>query len=288
MNRLFQEENSAFNELLINFISEKYDLMVTQLQFDHDLRAKNFQGPEDIVNFLCEKLAQDPDDVHIMVPKQVRRELEADLTVISDQEFRDLKETNNYGLIKIFQGVRGDLSKVHTKRQFMKTHREAIFAFYDEDIIDRISDQIWALLQSMRCPHLCPWCGMPCCGITECNDKYVQGKVLCKEEARNKHSCQFHRDITITGVSKGESSQLLNSGDCTKLISRGRTRKRWDPEHKEFLEVPDTYYDTTWEIRPRDDMEPGGLFWQWFHAHVSFNLSPETENNQEFSLKKKF
>ena len=58
--------------------------MLTQLQFDNDLRSKNFQGPEEIVNFICAKLAEGADGARIMVPQQVRRDLGADLTVRSD------------------------------------------------------------------------------------------------------------------------------------------------------------------------------------------------------------
>ena len=251
--------------------------MLTQLQFDNDLRAKNFQGPEEIVNFICAKLAHGADGSRIMVPQQIRRDLQADLTVRSDEEFNDLVKINNEGLIKIFQGVRGDLTKMSTKREFLETHSETILKFYDEDIIDRIDrryrilDLIWAHLQSMRCPHLCPWCGMPCCGIQECNDKFVQGEVPCEEDARNKHSCQFHRDETITGVSNGESTQLPNLGDCPNLIRQDQKRRDWDPEQRKFVEVPYTYYETTWRIRSaEDDREANhGLFWKWFHAHVS-------------------
>ena len=273
MLRLFYQENRAFNERLINFIGGKYDLMLTQLQFDNDLRAKNFQDPEEIVNFLCDKLAQGADGSRIMVPQQVRRDLGADLTVRSGEEFKDLMKINNDGLIKIFQGVRGDLAKMNTKREFLNTHSETLEEFYGEDIIDdRILDEIWDHLQNMRCPHLCPWCGIPCSGNTECNDKYVLGEVPCEEEAPIKHSCLFHRDETITGVSKGESSHFPNWMDCPKLIRQDHTRKGCDPEQGELVEVPYTYYDTTWRIQsPEDDREANyGLFWKWFHAHVSF------------------
>ena len=273
MLRLFDQENDAFHERLINFIGGKYDLMLTQLQFDNDLRAKNFQGPAEIVNFLCDTLAQGADGSRIMVPQQVRRDLRADLTVRSGEEFRDLIKINNEGLIKIFQAVRGDLAKMSTKREFLETHSETLEEFYGEDIIDdRIFDEIWDHLQSMRCPHLCPWCGMPCCGIRQCNDKYTQGEVPCEEEARTKHSCQFHRDETITGISHGESNQLPNLGDCPNLIRQDQKRRDWDPEIGNYVEIPYTYYDTTWRIRSaEDDREANhGLFWKWFHAHVSF------------------
>ena len=120
--RLFAEQSGAFNDRLVNFIKGKYDLMLNQLQFDNDLRTTNFQSPEEIVNFICVKLAQGADGARIMVPQQVRRDLGADLTVRSDEEFRDLMKTTNDGLIKIFQGVRGDLTKVDTKREFIETN----------------------------------------------------------------------------------------------------------------------------------------------------------------------
>ena len=292
MIRLFRDENDAFNERITSFIGGKYDLMLTQLQFDNDLRTSNFENPDDIANFICDKLAQGADGSRIMVPQQVRRDLQADLTVRSEQELNDL--LHNDGLVKIFQGVRGELIKMGTKREFLQTHSATILEFFDEDIIDtRILDLIWAHLQSMRCPHFCPWCGMPCCGITECNDKYIQGGVPCEEEARNKHSCQFHRDLTITGISYGESrSQLHNLGDCPNLIRQDRKHRDWDPEEKKVLEVPYTYYDTTWRIPPaEDDREANhGLFWKWFQAHVRL----ESESiisffpNQNFSSNVKF
>ena len=260
--------------------------MLTKLQFDNDLRAKNFQGPEDIVNFLCDKLAQGADGSRIMVPQQIRRDLRADLTVTSDEEFRDLIKINNDGLIKIFQGVRGDLTKMGTKREFLQTHSETLEEFYDEDIIDnRILDLSWGHLQSIRCPHLCPWCGMPCCGIQECNDKYVQGEVPCEEEAMFKHSCQFHRDVTITGISHGGSTVLPNFGDCRNLIRQDLKRRDWDPEIGNYVEIPYTYYDKTWLIRSAEDeiVPTQGLFWKWFHAHVSSNLlmrNHENKNNK--------
>ena len=268
--RLFVEENDAFYDRLLSFIGGKYDLILHQLQFDNDLRTMTFQSPEEIVNFIFVKLTQCAIDGRLIIPLMV--DLGADLTVGSDEEFRDLMETNNDGLIKIFQGVRSDLTKQGTKREFLESHRETISEFYDEDIIeDRILDEIWVHLQSMRCPHLCPWCGMPCCGIAECNDKYVHGELPYEDDVPVKHSCQFHRDETITGVSNGESSTLPNLGDCPNLIRQDQKRRDWDPEQRKFVEVPYTYYDTTWRIRSaEDDREANhGLFWKWFHAHVS-------------------
>ena len=262
------------NERLTSFIFGKYNLMLNKLQFDNDLRSKNFQDTEEIVNFICEKLAQGADGARIIIPQQVRRDLEADLTVRSDQEFRNLLKINNDGLVKIFQGVRGDLAGLGTKREFL------------EDIIDsRILNLIWAHLQSMSCPHICPWCGMPCCGIAECNDKYVQGEVPCEEEAMFKHSCQFHRDVTITGISHGGSTVLPNFGDCRNLIRQDLKRRDWDPEIGNYVEIPYTYYDKTWLIRSAEDeiVPTQGLFWKWFHAHVSSNLlmrNHENKNNK--------
>ena len=273
MVRLFREEHNAFNDRITSFLGGKYDLMLTQLQFDNDLRARGFQNPDQIVDFICEKLAHGADGSRIMVPVQIRRDLKADLTVRSEQEFAEL--LNNDGLMKIFQGVRGELAKMSTKREFLETHSETVLEFYDEDIIDdRILDLIWAHLQSMRCPHLCPWCGMPCCGIQECNDKYTQGEVPCEDEARQKHSCQFHRDETITGISNGESTQLPNLGDCPNLIRQDQKRRDWDPEERNYVEIPYTYYETTWRIRsPEEDREANhGLFWKWFHANVSIQM----------------
>ena len=238
--------------------------MITQLQFDNDLAARNFQNPDQIVDFICEKLAHGADGSRIIVPVQIRRDLKADLTVTSEQEFAEL--LNNNGLMKIFQGVRGELAKMGTKTEFLETHKDTILEFYDEDIIDnRILNLIWAHLQSMRCPHLCPWCGMPCCGIQECNDKYIQGEVPCEGEVQTKHSCQFHRDETITGISSicEPDGQLPNLGDCSYLIRQNQERVDWDPEAREFVHVPYNHFKTTWRIRSEEQRETNrGLFWK--------------------------
>ena len=252
--------------------------MVTQLQFDNDLRAANFKSPYEIVDFLCDKLCEEfifvedskiPQDFG-KIPR-FRRDLAADLTVGSGEEFRDLMKINNHGLIQILKGVRSDLSIM--KAEFLANHQ--IMELYGQYIIDHIMlDRIWCHLQAMRCPHLCPWCGVPCCGVAECNDKYEQGEVPCKEEAWNKHSCQFHRDITIIGESVNESNQLINFGNCPNLIQQNLTRRSWDQKKRKFVELPYTHYETTWRIRSYAyDDNNYGLFWKWFQAHVSSNYS---------------
>ena len=55
--------------------------MLTQLQFDDDLKDKQFNSPQEIVDFLCEKLAQGVEGQRIMVPQQIRQDLGADLSV---------------------------------------------------------------------------------------------------------------------------------------------------------------------------------------------------------------
>ena len=271
MIRLFEENFDDFRNRLSSFIGKKYDLMLAKLQFDNDLLSNNFRNPGEIVDFVCDKLAQGGDGARILVPQQIRRDLRADLTVRTDQEFDELLDNN--GLINIFHVVRTELAS-GMKSEFLENHIETLYQFFDEDIIDdRILNQIWNHLQSMRCPHLCPWCGMPCCGITECNDKYKQGEIPCEEEARNMHSCQFHRDDTITGVSReNQTDTLPNLGDCPNLIKRNQKRNDWDPDAKKFVQVPYTYYETTWRIRSADNDKENnyGLFWKWFHAHVSF------------------
>ena len=163
------------------------------------------------------------------------------------------------------------------KTEFLQAHTDLLAKFYDQDIIDiRIFDQIWHDLQSMRCPHLCPWCGMPCCGITECNELYTEGETPCDQEALNKHSCQFHRDDTITGISQktftgNNSKKLPNYGDCPSLIRQGAKRLDWDPDRRRTINVPYTYFEKTWRIRSAEDDRDSnhGLFWKWFHAYVS-------------------
>ena len=272
MIRLFDERKIEFEERLISFIEAKYDLVLSKLQFDADLSLQNFVRSEDIIDFLCYKLGQGSDDIRIMVPQQIKRDLKADLSMRSQDELNDLLYDN--GLVKIFQGVREELLNMRTKREFLDSNMEKIRTFFNVDSIDNlILDSIWAHLQSMRCPHLCPWCGMPCCGISECNDKYIQGGEPSPDEARNKHSCQFHRDETITGISRGSSTRLPNLGDCPNLIRQNQKRLDWNPETRSTVQIPYTYYETTWRIRSvEDDREANhGLFWKWFHAHVSIS-----------------
>ena len=275
MIRLFDERNVDFEERIISFIEAKYDLVIRKLQLDTDLSLQNFTRSDEIIDFLCHKLAQGDDDLRIMVPQQIRRDLKSDLSMRNEDELNDL--LNDNGLIKIFQGVREELLNVNTKREFLASNIEKIQTFFNEDTIDNlILEYIWTHLQSMRCPHLCPWCGMPCCGLTECNDKYIQGGEPSEEEARNKHSCQFHRDETITGIAgrnnDGQASTTLpNLGDCPNLIRQNQKRLDWNPETRNPVQIPYTYYQTSWRIRSvEDDRDANhGLFWKWFHAHVS-------------------
>ena len=55
--------------------------MLTQLQFDDDLRDKQFNSTQEIIDFLCEKLARGDDGQRILVPQQIRQDLGADLSV---------------------------------------------------------------------------------------------------------------------------------------------------------------------------------------------------------------
>ena len=82
----------------------------------------------------------------------------------------------------------------------------------------------------MTCKHICPWCGVPCCGIKTCNDLYEPREPPSTQHAKVHHSCQFHRDTTITGtyevrnyIDESEPGEVLdtlpNYGGCPEHIS---------------------------------------------------------------------
>ena len=158
---------------------------------------------------------------------------------------------------------------MRTRQEFLEAQSGLIFEFCDE-ILQKapIFDTIWNKLNSMQCPDLCPWCGVPCDGVVQCNDKYIQGGVPCKKDARIKHSSRYHRDPTIIGRSSGGSRRLLNLGDCHNAVRQNLKIRVWDPEKRKSIEVPYTYYETTWRIKSMED-ERCGFFWKWFHAQVS-------------------
>ena len=103
----------------------------------------------------------------------------------------------------------------------------------DESISSNHQPHIWKHLKSMSCKHICPWCGVPCCGTKNCNDLYEPKQLPSVEEAQLKHSCQFHRDITIVGthlvrnyIDESQPGEILdtlpNYGSCPELIRQNR------------------------------------------------------------------
>ena len=85
----------------------------------------------------------------------------------------------------------------------------------------------------MTCKHICPWCGVPCCGLKTCNDLFKPNQLPSIEHAKVKHSCQFHRDISITGIhtvrnyiDESQPGEILdtlpNYGACPELIKLNR------------------------------------------------------------------
>ena len=192
-----------------------------------------------------------------------------------------MEELNNLlaenGLQKIFRVVRSQLQK--SKETFLMTVGNRFDPFFSPDEIDRrILTKLWNELQGMKCKYLCPWCGMPCCSTQNCNDLYVKGEVPSTVHAKVKHSCQFHRDSAIRGtvllVNNIETDSLSNKGDCPQRIDIKRKCIIIDPEKRDGseIEVPYTYYDTTWRIKSseEDPDQSSGLFWQWFLAFVSY------------------
>ena len=174
--------------------------------------------------------------------------------------------------------VRSQLQK--TKNEFLNTIDNRYDSFFAVDVIDnRIMIKLWKELERMKCNYLCPWCGMPCCGTFNCNDKYTRFALPSPNPATSKHSCHFHRDTAITGAREldgndEETDRLPNKGDCPRLIEIQLKWRITDPENKDGpkIYVPTTYYDTTWNIKSKEeDPDKGsGFFWQWFLSFVSY------------------
>ena len=178
------------------------------------------------------------------------------------------------GLKKILRVVRTQLQE--TKNDFLKKVETRLGSFFSPDAInDRIVPKIWNELEKMKCNYLCPWCGMPCCGTSNCNELYKRHGLPSKKKADPLHSCQFHRDSAITGVTDiindKVSNRLSNTGDCPRLIEIEAVWRIDNPENdKEQIDVPTTYYDTTWRIKSRSDDpdQESGVFWNWFLSFV--------------------
>ena len=144
-------------------------------------------------------------------------------------------------MCKIIQNTRSQFSK--SRSSFIKQNLKSFRAFIDNDSIEsRILPRIWSHLQSLSCKHICPGCGVPCCGLKTCNDLYQINEPRSNEHATIKHSCQFHRDTTITGTvevsgyvdenNPGKESDILpNYGACPELIRIGRKQFILDPQN---------------------------------------------------------
>ena len=189
------------------------------------------------------------------------------------QELNNLLADN--GLKKILCLVRSQLQT--SKEDFLNASKDRFDAFYSPDEIDnRILRKLWADLERMKCNYLCPWCGMPCCGTSNCNDSYVRGGLPASNEAKYKHSCQFHRDSAITGTGEIINDKVTdrspNNGDCPRLIEINMKWRITDPANDgSKITVPSPYYNSTWKIKSnQEDPDQGsGYFWQWFLAFVS-------------------
>ena len=132
-------------------------------------------------------------------------------------------------MTKVIQNVRMQILK--SRSSFLKQNLQLFKAFIDNDCIEsRIVPHIWSDLQSMTCKHICPWCGVPCCGSKTCNDLFEPEQPPSNQQATLHHSCQFHRDTTITGThvvinyidesQPGEISDTLpNFGGCPEHVS---------------------------------------------------------------------
>ena len=129
-------------------------------------------------------------------------------------------------MIKIFKNARTQISG--EKNSFLRNQQNLLEQFISETIIDdRILPKIWKHLTALTCKYQCPWCGAPCCGIKDCNDLYVPNERVKVGLALKKHSCQFHRDGSITGVTESKSPDTLsNRGSCPTLIQDKVNRNR--------------------------------------------------------------
>lgn len=133
---------------------------------------------------------------------------------------------------------------IEEKESFLRNHQNLLEEFIDETIIDhRILPEIWKKLTDLTCKYKCPWCGMPCDGIKDCNDLYQpyervkQGVAL--NEGEREHSCQFHRDDAINGLFERHSShRLYNAGSCPVQIESGINRyRRFKGESQEMTHL---------------------------------------------------
>ena len=185
----------------------------------------------------------------------------------------------NDGLKKILRLVRSQLQT--SKEDFLNTIENRFDTFYSPDEIDdRVFPKLWKELEGMKCKYLCPWCGMPCCGTQNCNDKYVPDGLPSIDDAKVKHSCHFHRDPAIAGarelVNHQVTDRLPNQGGCPRRVEKNYRWRINDPENKDGpkIYVATTYYDTTWRIKSaEEDPDQGsGFFWQWFLSFVSNNF----------------
>ena len=175
------------------------------------------------------------------------------------------------------QEVRTQLYK--SKEEFLKKIETRFDSFFSPDEIEnRILTKLWHDLENMRCKFSCPWCGMPCCGIQNCNDMYKPNELPSPDKAKQMHSCQFHRDPSINGttelINDKETERLPNNGGCPERKARDTRVRITNPADKNGpkIYVDYSYYDTTWTIKtPEEDAEQlSGVFWQWFLAFVSF------------------
>jgi len=279
---LFRSRQSDLKERIRTFIASKYDIMVGKLQFADNITQK-FQSVETIVNFICQNMAHGENDSYkILIPLSVKEAMKINLTVRDSQELESLLDES--GLQKILRVVRSELQK--SKQEFLKNVENQISLFYSPDQLDdRIIPKLWKGLESMKCNYLCPWCGMPCCNTYNCNNLYDRDAVHGKGKpsttvAKEKHSCQFHRDSAITGtretINDKETDRIPNNGDCPRLIQIGQEWRIKDPEKNDGskITVPTSYFDTTWRIKSaEDDPELGsGFFWQWFLAFFQDEL----------------
>lgn len=135
----------------------------------------------------------------------------------SDEEFIDLIANN--GLTLVFENVKNMITS-KSMEDFFKINQYKLDNFLSDNVIDsQYLKKIWQHFNSMSCKYKCPWCGMQCCGNTDCNDLYIPSAPASKEKADIMHSCQFHRDMAIIGLEEVEDYvDEENPGIITKCL----------------------------------------------------------------------
>ena len=241
-----------------NFLAHEYDTITCKIGdlSEKDLRTATI-GPIVTIGSIAQYMSEGDSSFNIS-----ETNLQSD---VSDKDFAEIEDRKSF-----FQAVQSELN---AKKQKMFKDAEIIENILDSsNFSDVLTVRILNNLKSLGCPEICPWCGIACCGSSHCNNKYHEYKK-CNENQNNKHSCQFHRDISIIGIIVHNTDTLANRGDCPEIIAQ---KVKWVDNFNMFgkgegTRIPYDYYKETWRIESaaEDKDAQKGYFWQWFLAQVT-------------------